>query len=44
MASQGTLGIIAGGGTVPATLAAAVAATGRPVFVLGLEGHADRSA
>lgn len=44
MADQGTLGIIAGGGTVPATLAAAVAATGRPVFVLGLDGHADRSA
>ncbi|QXM24659.1 UDP-2,3-diacylglucosamine diphosphatase LpxI [Elioraea tepida] len=40
----GTLGIIAGGGPMPARLAAAVAATGRPVFVLGLEGHVDRAA
>lgn len=40
----GTLGIIAGGGRVPAQLAAAVAATGRPVFVLALQGHADRAA
>ncbi|TQF79407.1 LpxI family protein [Elioraea sp. Yellowstone] len=41
---QGTLGIIAGGGPVPAQLAAAVAATGRPIFVLALDGHADRAA
>lgn len=40
---EGTLGIIAGGGQVPAQLAAAVAATGRDVFVLALEGHADRA-
>jgi DUF1009 family protein len=41
---EGTLGIIAGGGRVPSQLAAAVAATGRPVFVLALDGHADRAA
>lgn len=39
----GVLGIIAGGGPLPAELAAAVAATGRPVFVLALDGHADRA-
>ncbi|WP_291295967.1 LpxI family protein [Elioraea sp.] len=37
----GTLGIVAGGGPLPARLAAAARASGRPVFVLGLEGHAD---
>lgn len=35
------LGIIAGGGALPAMLAAAVVGSGRPVFVLALEGHAD---
>jgi DUF1009 family protein len=40
----GTLGIIAGGGQMPARLAAAAAASGRPVFVLGLDGHVDRAA
>lgn len=38
---MGTLGIIAGGGVMPARLAAAVQASGRRVFILGLEGHAD---
>ena len=38
------LGIIAGGGRLPLDLAAAVAATGRGVFVIGLEGHADPAA
>lgn len=37
----GTLGIIAGGGPMPARLAAAAVASGRRVFVLGLEGHVD---
>jgi DUF1009 family protein len=37
----GTLGIIAGGGPLPARLAAAAQASGRAVFLLGLEGHAD---
>jgi DUF1009 family protein len=41
--TEGTLGIIAGGGKLPGQLAAAVAATGRPVFVLALEGHADHA-
>jgi DUF1009 family protein len=36
-----SLGIIAGGGELPAKLAAAAAATGRSVFILGLEGFAD---
>ena len=40
----GTLGIIAGGGPMPARLAAAAQAAGRRVFVLGLEGHVDRAA
>lgn len=35
------LGIIAGGGALPAMLAAAVVGSGRPVFVLALDGHAD---
>lgn len=37
----GTLGIIAGGGILPAQLAASVRASGRAVFILGLDGHAD---
>jgi DUF1009 family protein len=40
----GTLGIIAGGGPMPARLAAAASASGRSVFVLGLEGHVDAAA
>jgi len=35
------LGIIAGGGPLPAMLAAALTGSGRGVFVLALEGHAD---
>jgi DUF1009 family protein len=35
------LGIIAGGGVLPARVAAAATAAGRPVFILGLEGFAD---
>jgi UDP-2,3-diacylglucosamine hydrolase len=37
------LGIIAGGGRLPGQVAAAAAAAGRPVFVVGLEGFADRT-
>jgi DUF1009 family protein len=37
------LGIVAGGGELPARLVAACRAQGRPVFVLGLLGHADPS-
>jgi DUF1009 family protein len=35
------LGIIAGGGDLPAKVAAAARAAGRAVFILGLEGFAD---
>ncbi len=35
------LGVIAGGGTLPAQVAAAARAAGRTVFILGLEGFAD---
>lgn len=37
------LGIIAGGGHLPGQVAAAAAAAGRQVFVVGLEGFADRA-
>jgi len=37
------LGILAGGGPMPGQVAAAAAAAGRPVFVIGLEGFADRA-
>ena len=36
-----TLGIIAGGGTLPGKVAAAAKAAGRTVFILGLEGFAE---
>ena len=36
-----TLGILAGGGPLPARVAAAAAAAGRAVFIVGLEGFAD---
>ena len=36
-----TLGILAGGGALPGEVAAAAAAAGRPVFIIGLEGFAD---
>ena len=35
------LGILAGGGVLPARVAAAAQAAGRPVFIVGLEGYAD---
>jgi UDP-2,3-diacylglucosamine hydrolase len=38
------LGVIAGGGLLPAKIAAAAHAAGRPVFILGLEGFADPAA
>lgn len=38
------LGILAGGGRVPGRIAAAAAAAGRPVFIVGLEGFADAAA
>ncbi len=37
-----TLGILAGGGRLPAQVAAAAQAAGRRVFMIGLEGFADR--
>ena len=40
--TQPALGILAGGGVMPGRVAAAAAAAGRPVFVVGLEGFADR--
>lgn len=40
-ARPATLGILAGGGQLPGRVAAAAAAAGRPVFVLGLEGFAE---
>jgi DUF1009 family protein len=36
------LGILAGGGPLPGRVAAAAAAAGREVFIVGLEGFADR--
>ena len=41
--STAPLGIIAGGGQLPGEVAAAARAIGRPVFVLGLDGHANPS-
>ena len=40
-ALPGALGIIAGGGVLPARVAAAARAAGRDVFMVGLEGFAD---
>jgi UDP-2,3-diacylglucosamine hydrolase len=37
-----TLGILAGGGPLPGRVAAAAAAAGRKVFIVGLEGFAER--
>lgn len=39
--SAGTLGVIAGGGEVPLRVARAAQASGRPVFVVALEGWAN---
>lgn len=41
MTASGVLGVIAGGGSLPLRVAAAAAARGRKVFVVGLEGFAD---
>lgn len=41
MPTSPTLGIVAGGGTLPARLAAACLERGRACLILGLEGHAD---
>ena len=38
---DGPLAVIAGGGTLPAALAAAAAAQGRAVHVIGIRGEAD---
>lgn len=38
-----TLGILAGGGRLPGQVAAAARAAGRQVFIVGLEGFADRA-
>jgi DUF1009 family protein len=38
-----TLGVIAGGGPVPLTVAAAAEAAGRPVCIFAITGEADRS-
>lgn len=38
-----TLGIVSGGGEMPARVAAAARAAGRPVYMVGLEGVADAS-
>ncbi len=38
-----TLGILAGGGRLPAQVAAAARAAGRSVFIVGLEGFAERA-
>lgn len=38
-----TLGILAGGGRIPGQVAAAAEAAGRTVFIIGLEGFAERS-
>ncbi|MBL8700532.1 MAG: UDP-2,3-diacylglucosamine diphosphatase LpxI [Alphaproteobacteria bacterium] len=35
------LGVLAGGGTLPAAVVAAARAKGRPVFVLAFQGHTD---
>lgn len=39
--AAGTLGILAGGGSLPGSVAAAARAAGRDVFIVGLEGYAD---
>ena len=36
-----TLGIVAGGGVLPARVADAARAAGRPVFIVGLQGYAE---
>ncbi|WP_181707119.1 LpxI family protein [Chthonobacter rhizosphaerae] len=41
--SRPTLGIIAGGGAIPVTVAAAARDSGRPVVVFGIRGEADHA-
>ena len=41
MSDRPALGILAGGGTMPARVAAAARAAGRNVFLIGLDGHAE---
>src|ERR1051326_1013238 len=43
ISSLPALGILAGGGPLPGRVAAAAAAAGRPVFIVGLEGFAERA-
>jgi DUF1009 family protein len=42
MSDRPALGILAGGGTLPGRVAAAAQAAGRPVFLVGLEGFAEK--
>jgi hypothetical protein len=42
-ATHRTLGILAGGGRLPARVAAAAAASGRAVFIVGLAGFAEQA-
>ena len=42
-AERPALGILAGGGPMPGRVAAAAAAAGRAVFLIGLDGFADRA-
>src|SRR6185437_7991373 len=41
MTDRPALGILAGGGPLPARVAAAARAAGRQVFLIGLDGHAE---
>jgi DUF1009 family protein len=41
MTDRPALGILAGGGPMPARVAAAARAAGRSVFIIGLDGHAE---
>lgn len=43
MSDKRVLGVLAGGGPLPGRVAAAARAAGRDVFLVGLEGYADRS-
>ncbi len=40
--ARSALAILAGGGTLPGRVAAAAVASGRPVFIVGLEGFAEK--
>ena len=43
MSGGAPLGIIAGGGPLPSRVAEAAAAAGRPVFIVALDGYAERA-